>query len=232
LQLSASGCSNLDNSIECIPRRGCRDTVSRLGGACVTFASWPGPLALSGEPGDLLDGGVFVCGQVRAAVSFAVARTRLADLARGDGLLAAASEAYGQGVTGLADDPPDPLRGTSRLAEVPFGELVAYRERAHMALRWQAIAADGTLFPVLDADLALAPAGEDATMLDLAGVYRPPPGTQDETLDPAGLQRAATATTRAFLDRLAAAIGSHPSAGGNDGPADEGGSLPPAAQAP
>jgi hypothetical protein len=176
---------------------------------------------------------MFVHGQVRAAVGFAVARARLAGLARGDGLLAAAAEAYGRGITGPArDDPLGPVCGTAGLAAARFGDLVARRDRAHLALRWEATAADGTLFPVLDADLALAPAGEHATTLDLAGVYRPLPGTRDETLDPDGLQRAAPVAIRTFLDRLAAALGSSPSTDGNSGTTDEGGSLPPAAQAP
>jgi hypothetical protein len=176
---------------------------------------------------------VFVRGQVQAGVSFAVARARLADLARGDGLLRAAHEAYGLGITGLAhDDPPDPVRGTSRLADARFGDLVADRDRAHIALRWEAIAADGALFPVLDADLALIPAGERATTLDLAGVYRPPPGAERNGLDPVGLQRVAPAIIQAFLNRIAAAIGSNPSAGGNGGTTGQCGSLPPAADAP
>jgi hypothetical protein len=176
---------------------------------------------------------VFVRGQVQVTVSLAVAQARLADLARGDGLLAAAYKAYGQGITGLAqDDPSDPLFGTARLADARFGDLVAHRDRAHMPLRWEVTAADGALFPVLDADLALIPAGEGAVTLDLAGVYRPPPTTQGGTLDPAGLQRAAPAMMRAFLDCLAAALGSNPSAGETGGPAGQGGSLPPAAQAP
>lgn len=178
---------------------------------------------------------MFVRGQAQAAVSFAVARARLAELARGDGLLRAAYEAYGQGISRLAqDDPPDPVGATSRLAGARSGDLAADRDRdrAHIALRWEAIAADGALFPVLDADLALTPAGERATTLDLAGVYRPPPGAERNELDPVSLQRVAPAIIQAFLNRIAAAIGSNPSAEGNGGPAGQGGSLPPAAEAP
>lgn len=178
---------------------------------------------------------MFVRGQVQAVVSFAVAQVRLAELARGDGLLRAAYEAYGQGISGLAqDDPPGSVGGTSRLAGARFGDLVADRDRdrAHIALRWEAIAADGALFPVLDADLALTPAGERATTLDLAGVYRPPPGAERNGLDPVGLQRVAPAIIQAFLNRIAAAIGSNPSVEGNGGAPGQGGSLPPAAAAP
>ena len=176
---------------------------------------------------------MFVRGRVQAAVSFAVAQARLAELARGDGLLRAAYEAYGQGISGLAqDDPPDPVGGISRLADARFGDLAADRDRAHIAFRWEAIAADGALFPVLDADLALTPAGERATTLDLAGVYRPPPGAERNELNPVGLQRVIPAIIQAFLNRIAAAIGSNPSAEGNGGTTGQGGSLPPAAEAP
>ena len=171
---------------------------------------------------------MFVRGQLQAAVSFAVAQARLEELARGDGLLRAAYEAYGQGISGLAqDDPPGLVGGTSRLADARFGDLVADRDRAHMALRWEAIAADGALFPVLDADLALTPAGERATTLDLAGVYRPPPGTERNGLDPSGLQRVAPAIIQAFLNRIAAAIGSNPSAGGTAARQIKTGPCPP-----
>jgi len=176
---------------------------------------------------------MFVRGQVQVAVSFAVAQARLAELARGDELLRASYGAYGQMISGLAQDgPPDPVGGASRLAGAWFGDLAADRDRAHIALRWEAIAADGALFPVLDADLALTPAGERATTLDLAGVYRPPPGAERNGLNPVGLQRVARAIIQAFLNRMATAIGSNPSAEGNGGPADQGGSLPPAAEAP
>ena len=46
---------------------------------------------------------------------------------------------------------------------------------AGLALRWEATGAGGRLFPVLDADLTLAPDGE-GTVLPLAGSYRPPLG--------------------------------------------------------
>lgn len=198
--------------------------TSRLRG---TFGPYPAC------PGVWLTGGMFVHGQLEAAVRFGVALTRLAALARGDELLRAARVAHGQGITGLArDDPPGPAPGTPGLVSVRAGDLVADDDRAHMPLRWEAIAPAGELFPVLDANLALIPAGERSTTLDLAGVYRLPPGTWGNGLDPSGLQRFVSATIQGFLGRVAAAIGSDPSAEGNGGPADQGGSLPPAAGAP
>jgi len=59
------------------------------------------------------------------------------------------------------------------------------------------------MFPALDADVTLSPAGEHATALILAGVYRLPPRTLGDGLAVAMSQRIATATIRAFLGRLA-----------------------------
>jgi hypothetical protein len=57
---------------------------------------------------------------------------------------------------------------------VTFG-LTETDDCAHIALQWDAIAADGKLFTALLADLMLAPAGNQITALSLAGAYWPPP---------------------------------------------------------
>jgi hypothetical protein len=44
-----------------------------------------------------------------------------------------------------------------------------------VALRREATGATGRLFPVLDADISLSPAGEHTARLALAGSYRPRP---------------------------------------------------------
>ena len=80
-------------------------------------------------------------------------------------------------------DPPGPVRGKSRLVNVHFRDLAAYGGSAHLALRWEAIGPGGELFPTLDADIALSPAGEHATTLTLAGVYRLPLGNLGGELD-------------------------------------------------
>jgi hypothetical protein len=78
-----------------------------------------------------------------------------------------------------------------------------------MALRWEAIRPGGGLFPALDADLTLAPAGADATSLGLAGAYRPPMGALGTALDRVILHRVAAATVQGFLGRVGAAL-THP----------------------
>jgi hypothetical protein len=150
---------------------------------------------------------MFVRGEARAEISLTLAQARLANLARAGWLLGASQGAYGAGATDLARaDPPGPERGKSRLVNVHFRDLAADRGPAYLALRWEAIGPGGELFPTLDADIALSPAGEQATTLTLAGVYRPPPGNLGGELDQVVLRRVAEATIQMFVNRIAEAI--------------------------
>src|SRR5690349_10966188 len=115
---------------------------------------------------------MFVGDEVLLGVSFAVARERLAQLT--DGMLISASEnAYGHGTAGLAGVG---TRGLAKLVRVQVRELTWTGEAGGLAIRWEAGGPDGTLFPVLDADIRLTRAGEQCTLLSVAGVYRPPFG--------------------------------------------------------
>ena len=126
------------------------------------------PGALFTGPG--ATGGIFVADQVLLNLTFGVAAARLAEVARG-GLLTRVSEgAYGDGVSGLARvGPSGAAPGVSKLVEVHFLDLAVRGESAVLPLRWQAAGPGGALFPALDADLALTPAGEYSTRLSLAG---------------------------------------------------------------
>ena len=156
---------------------------------------------------------MFVGDEVPLDVSFTAAQTRLVKLIR-DGLLGRASqEAYSDGMTGLARVGPTgsvpSLPSLSRLLQVRFRELKASDDSARLALRWEATGPGGELFPALDADITLTPAGNHSTALTLTGAYRPPLGTVGAELDRAILYRVAAATIRAFLHRVADAI-AHP----------------------
>jgi hypothetical protein len=98
------------------------------------------------------------------------------------------------------------VRGLSRLVEVQFRDLVGREDSAVLTLRWAATGPGGALFPVLDADLTLTPRGEQATLLALAGAYRPPLGALGAGLDRTVLRRVAAATVRAFVRSVAAAL--------------------------
>jgi hypothetical protein len=143
-------------------------------------------------------------------VSFNAAQARLANLARGGTLLEASQDAYGEGITGVARiGSPGSVPGMSRLVEARFRDPVIRENSAVLTQRWEAIGPGGGLFTALDADITLSPAGDHATLLTLAGAYRPPPGALGARLDQAISQRVAAATIRAFLDRVADAI-AHP----------------------
>jgi hypothetical protein len=151
---------------------------------------------------------MFVADEFLVDLSFPVARVRLATMVASKGSLARASEgAYGDGLSGLTRaGPVAGASGTSRLADVRHRDLVIRGESAVLTLRWVATAPDGTLFPVLDADLTLRPCGEHAARLLLAGVCRPLPGSLDAGPDRAILHRAAAATIRSLLSRVADAV--------------------------
>ena len=120
--------------------------------------------------------------RVALNVGFRAARARLRILAV-DGILLRASEvAYGEGVTGLVEL-AGRAAGLTRLADVCLENLAEADDRAHIALQWEAIAADGKLFTALDADLMLVPAGDQITALSLTGAYRPQPGRAGAGLD-------------------------------------------------
>jgi hypothetical protein len=142
--------------------------------------------------------GLLVCyDEMLVDASFDAARARLADLARGGMLLDASQYAYGEGIAGVARiGPPASVRGMSRLAEAHFRGPVIREDTAVLTLRWEAIGPGGGLFPALDADITLSPAGDRGTLLSLAGAYRPAPGALDTRPGQVTLQRVAAATIR------------------------------------
>jgi hypothetical protein len=153
--------------------------------------------------------------RVELNIDFHAARTRLRSLARG-GMLPRASEvAYGEGITALVEM-AGPAAGLSRLAEVCLEDLTETDDCAHIAVQWEAIAADGKLFTALLADLMVVPAGDQFTALSLTGAYWPPPGRAGAGLDQAIVRCCAMAVIGSFLDFVACEL-VHP--GGTAGPA-------------
>jgi hypothetical protein len=146
---------------------------------------------------------VFVGDEARLDVSFALARDRLMRLAEGGALLIPSEDAYDQGSAGLARVG---MPGLSKLVRVQVRDLAWAEGSVGLAIRWEATGPGGGLFPVLDADLRLAPAAEGGSVLTLAGVYRPPLGALGQALDRALLHHAAVTTIRRFLAQVAASI--------------------------
>jgi hypothetical protein len=97
--------------------------------------------------------------------------------------------------------------GVSKLVQVHGRDVVTRGEGAVLALRWQAAGPGGRLFPALDADMSLTPAGEHSTRLSLAGVYRLPLAALGAGLDRAVFHKVADATVRSLLARVADVLG-------------------------
>ena len=152
---------------------------------------------------------MFVGDEVRLDVSFPVARERLSRLTEDGTVLSTSEDAYGHESAGLARVG---IVGVSKLVRVQVRELAWTDRVAGFAVRWEASGAGGNLFPVLDADIRLTPAGGDVTLLTMTGAYRPPLGSLGEALDRAILHRVAAATIRSFLTRVAAQITGQPGA--------------------
>ena len=123
---------------------------------------------------------MFVGDEVRLDVGFAVARERLTRLGESGALSETSEDAYGPGLTRVG------VAGFSKLVRVQVRELSWTDLSAGLALRWEATGPGGGLFPVLDADLKLAPDGAGSTVLTMAGSYRPPLGTAGRGTRPGG----------------------------------------------
>jgi hypothetical protein len=154
--------------------------------------------------------------RVAVNAGFHAARTRLTILAKGGMLLRASEVAYGEGITVLVEL-AGPAAGLTRLTDVCLEDLTGTDDCAHIALQWEAIAADGKLFTALLADLMLVPDGNQITALSLAGAYWPPPGRAGAEPGQVIARCCATAVIGSFLDLVACEL-AHPA--GTTGPAD------------
>jgi hypothetical protein len=152
---------------------------------------------------------MFVAHDIILGVSFGAARARLANLVHGNQLSGASQAAYEAGLaTAIRVGPFGEVPGVSKLVRVRFLDPVYRAEAMTVGLRWEATGITGGLFPVLDADISLTPAGEQTARLAMAGAYRPPLGRFGAGLDRAILNRVATATIRSLLRSVADALAS------------------------
>ena len=152
-------------------------------------------------------GRVFVSEDMAVRLPFSQASPRLINLINRGGLAEASQAAYDDGVTALIRVGPRrtaPL--TAKLVRVRFLEPRRAGTSVRVGLRWEATGPAAGLFPVLDADIALAPSGEQESRLTLSGTYRPPLGRLGEELDRAMLGRVAAATVRALLEDVSDAL--------------------------
>jgi hypothetical protein len=162
---------------------------------------------------------VFVTDEVTVDAGFRAAQARFVNLLRGTWLAEVSHAAYDGGLAGLLRvGPAGPV--TAKLVRVRFLDPVYRGDVMTVGLRWEATGAVGGLFPVLDADISISPAGErsapagqESARLALSGSYRPPLGRLGARLDKVIMSRVATATVRSLLHSVADAVASPATAG-------------------
>lgn len=149
---------------------------------------------------------MFIGAEIRLEVSFNAAQAKLANMARGGLLGRASGGAYDEWQAGLARvGPRGIMLGMSRLARVRIRDMVTHGDSAIWAMRWEIADRRGALVPALDAEIKLAPAGEDATLLTVSGICQPLAGLAAD-LDPALMHQVAQATIQAFTSHIATDI--------------------------
>jgi hypothetical protein len=150
---------------------------------------------------------MFVGHEILLGASYPEARAGLVRLTHGGWLGDASDGAYAEGLAGLVRVGPfGDMPGASKLVRVLLLEPVERDGCLTLSLRWEATGAMDRLFPVLDANIILIPAGENQCQLALAGAYRPPFAAAGERLDRALVHRVASATARSLLRRIAETI--------------------------
>jgi len=155
---------------------------------------------------------MFIGAETRVSASFGHAQARLAQLIRGGLMERASGGAYDEWRTALVRDGPWGTEswGTaltmSGLARVHVCNTTARADLAIWPLRWEVTRPQGTLVPVLDADIRLTPAGAEASLLTVLAVCRQPLDGLAADLDQAIVRRCATAMIHAFTHDVAAAV--------------------------
>ena len=155
---------------------------------------------------------MFVAHELPVDTGLREAQARFANLLHGGWLAEASAAAYDGAVTGLLRVGPAGF-ATAKLVRVSLLDPVYRDEVMTVGLRWEATGPAGSLFPVLDANISILPGQDEGTAdgrqtarLALTGSYRPPLGRLGAALDQVALHRVATATIRALLQDVAAAL--------------------------
>ena len=124
----------------------------------------------------------------------------------GDWITPLAAAAMGEGeALRMRIGPLSALPMLGKTFSVEVGEPLTREEVTVVPLTWTATAAPG-LFPVLSADLEVAPLDANLTQLTLRGRYEPPLGAVGRRLDRLLMHRIAEASVRAFLGRLVSTL--------------------------
>jgi hypothetical protein len=149
---------------------------------------------------------MFAVHAVTVDAGYEAVSARLVHLINWGALHGVSEAAYEGGLeTMLRVGPFGGQRGLSKLVRVRPLDPVRRGGTMTVSLRWEATGVAGELFPVLDADLTLAPHG-DRSRLELVGSYRPPFGRAGAALDTVIMRRVAASTVRSLVERLAAVL--------------------------
>ena len=150
---------------------------------------------------------MFIGTEIRLDTGIDAAQDKLADLVRGGLLGRASARAYDQWQAGLVRvGLRATMLGMYKIARVRVSGMVTHGDWAVWAMRWEVAGSGGTVVPALDADIKLIPAGQDATVLAVSGVCRPPLARLAGELDPAVAQQVAQAMFEDFTSYIATDI--------------------------
>ena len=117
-----------------------------------------------------------------------------------------AEAAYDEGEELLSRVGPfGPVPGLSKAVSVHVSNVRVRGEAFVVQLQWSA-SGPTELFPVMEADLEIAPMGTHQSQLGFSGSYDPPLGSFGRQLDRLLLHQLAEATVRAMLRQLVAAL--------------------------
>jgi hypothetical protein len=118
--------------------------------------------------------------------------------------LAAAAMDEGEALR-LRVGPTTALPMLAKTVRCDVGQALSRGDVTVVPLTWRATGAPG-LFPVLSADLEIAPLDLELTQLTIHGRYEPPLGAIGRRIDRLLMHRIAEASVRAFLRRLVATL--------------------------
>ena len=160
---------------------------------------------------------MFVSDDRGLPVSFAVASSRLEELARGR-LLDGPSERVYHGGVETCDGSARPGQCLVRRGWWgPVHQPGAPRRRDGGSAAMGGYRVDRRAVPALDADIQLTDDGGDRTRVTLTGSYRPPLGALGDRLDRILLRAVALATIKALLTQIAAALEGAPAEASDPG---------------
>jgi hypothetical protein len=149
---------------------------------------------------------MFASAECVLAIGIDAAQTTLANLSRDGSLSRASHAAYRIGIDQLHRAKRPDLAGAWRLVRVQLLEPVYDAGSMSIGMRWEAIGANGALFPALDADITLSRENNGCARLALTGCYRPPLARPGACSGKAVLHNVAEITLRSMVINLAASF--------------------------